>query len=113
MNDSITAAGMTEPERTTLLITYLLHAVAVVNGLTAVIGVVINHLKIDAVGSLAKSHHRWLIHTFWWTLLWTVLATILTVAGIGMLIYLVVAVWWLYRIARGLLNFVDHKPMPA
>lgn len=112
MNDSPAASGMTEPERTTLLIAYLLHAVAVVNGVTAVIAVVINHLKVNEAGSLARSHHRWLIQTFWWTLLWTVLATILAAVGIGVLIYLLVAIWWIYRIARGLLNFVDRKPMP-
>jgi uncharacterized membrane protein len=107
------AATGSEPERNTLLVVYILHALAIFNGLTAIIGVIISHLKVNEVsGDFARSHHRWLIRTFWWGLLWVLIATVLMVVGIGFLIYLVVWIWWIYRVVRGIINFSEHRPMP-
>ncbi len=106
------ANGGSEIERNTLLIVYILHGLAVFNGLTALIGVIISHLKVnETTSAFARSHHRWLIRTFWWGLLWAVIATVLMIVGIGFLIYLVVIVWWIYRVVRGVINFTERRPM--
>lgn len=114
MSDPMTASGGgSEVERNTLLIVYILHGLAIFNGLTAIIGVVVSHIKVGEVGSdFARSHHRWLIRSFWWGLMWMVIATVLMIIGIGFLIYLVVAVWWIYRVVRGFINFAERRPMP-
>lgn len=57
----------TDQDRTILVVAYILHGLAVVSGLTAIAGVVINHLKVNESGSaFVRSHHSWLIRTFWW-----------------------------------------------
>ena len=112
--DPTPGAGSSEIERDTLLIVYVLHGLAIFNGLTALIGVIVSHLKVNEVASdFARSHHRWLIRSFWWGLLWLVIATVLMVIGIGFLIYLVVAIWWIYRVVRGFIAFTERRPMPA
>ena len=109
----MTESGGSEIERNTLLIVYILHGLAVFNGLTAIIGVIVSHIKVGEVTSdFARSHHRWLIRSFWYGLLWLVIATVLMVIGIGFLIYLVVAVWWIYRVVRGFVSFAERRPMP-
>ena len=114
-NESLapTADG-TESERTTLLIAYILHGLAVFNGITAIAGVIVNHLKAGETGSsFVGSHHRWLIRTFWWGLLWAFVCALLTMVFIGALGFLVLAVWWIFRIVRGVLNYTERKPMPV
>jgi uncharacterized membrane protein len=62
---------------------------------------------------------RWMIRTFWWTIAWFVIiaipAALLTMVTFGLLGFLFVlpAVWFLYRMIRGLLALNDGRPMPG
>ncbi|MDM4770005.1 hypothetical protein [Solimonas sp. SE-A11] len=104
-----------EQERSTLLVAYILHIVAPFTFWTAaIVGVIIDHIKINETSNeFIRSHHRWLIHPFWWGLLWLVVATILMWVLVGFVVYLVVAIWWLYRVVRGVLSFMEKRPMPV
>lgn len=103
-----------DQERTTLLIAYVLHVIAPFTAWTAaIVGVIIDHIKIgETHNEFIRSHHRWLIHTFWWGALWLAISTVLVLLLVGYLLYVVVAVWWLYRVVRGGLSFIEKRPMP-
>lgn len=58
-----------------------------------------------------ESHYRWQIRTFWFGFLWMVISTITASIAMGIILYFVVAIWYLYRIIRGLLNLNDNKGM--
>jgi|SRR5690606_4921584 len=111
-------------------IVYALHTFAIVVGVVgaatvvgsflgsipSIAAVVLNYIKRgDARGTWAESHYRWQIRTFWYALLWAVIATVciftvvLAVIGFPMLIAL--TIWLIYRIARGWLRLGDRKPM--
>lgn len=111
----ITGDAGSEGERSTLLIAYVLHIIAPFTLWTAaIIGVIIDHLKVnDTTSAFISSHHRWLIRTFWWGFLWLCIATVLMLVLVGYLVYLVVAIWWLIRVVRGVLNYLERKPMPV
>jgi len=113
-------------------IVYGLHTVAIVlaivgsatviggflGSMPSIIAVIINYLKRgSARGSWAASHYRWQIRTFWFALLWLLIAVLLivTVVGspFGMALLLVVTLWLIYRIARGWLRLLDKRPMYA
>lgn len=115
MNTEIASADIgTEAERNILVIAYALHALALVTGLSAIAGVIVNHIKINETQSpFVRSHHSWLIRTFWWGLLWSVVCTALVWLLIGVFGYFILAVWWIYRIVRGVLAYTERKPMPA
>ena len=116
MQDEIMASQDqgTEQERTILVVAYVLHGLAIFNGLTAIAGVIVNHLKVNETNNpFIQSHHRWLIRTFWWGLLWSVICTVLMLVLIGWLGFLVLAVWWVYRIVRGVLNYTERQLMPV
>lgn len=92
---------------------YILQAVSLVIGLSAIIGIIVNYVKRDEVaGTWVASHFNWQIKTFWFALLGTVIGALLLGLGIGGLILLVVAVWYIYRIVRGWLALNDGKPLP-
>ncbi len=103
------------------LLDYLLHIVGLLlsAGLLSVIALIINYVKKDdARGTLYESHMRWMIRTFWWTLAWMLIiavpAALLTVISFGLLgfVFLLPALWFLYRMIRGLLALTEGKAMP-
>jgi len=115
---------------TTLI--YALHAFSLVTGILgtatvigafltgwpSIIAVILNYVKRgEARETWLESHFRWQIRTFWWGLLWVALCLAFVVAtlGIGLLIawlpLMVVGFWFIYRIAKGWLRLIDHKPM--
>jgi len=102
-----------ESERNLLMIVYGLHGLAIFNGLTAIVGVIISHIKIsETQNEFIRSHHRWLIRTFWIGLAWAAVCGLLTLIAIGVIGFVILGLWWIYRVVRGVLNFVDNKPMP-
>ena len=89
---------------------------AFVFGLPSIVAVVINYVKrSEARGTFLESHFRWQIRTFWFALLWFLVAGMLfvTLVGIPLAIALLFGegVWAIYRITRGWLALRDEKPM--
>ncbi len=90
---------------------------AFLSGWPSIIGVILNYLKRDAVrGTYLESHFRWQVRTFWFALLWLVVAALLILTLIGIpfawLLLLGVGLWILYRIIRGWLRLADGQTMP-
>jgi uncharacterized membrane protein len=80
--------------------------------------VIINYVKrSDTRGTFLDSHFGWQIRTFWYALLWVLIALILvyTLIGavIGVPLLLLLGVWVLYRIARGWIALANARPMPV
>ena len=98
-------------------------AIAPLLGLIGIGGVIVAYVKRDdARGTWVASHLRWLIRTFWFSLLWGVVGAILFVLLFIVLLLgpvLAVAIWsatslWvLYRVIRGYLLFKDNRPVPG
>ena len=91
---------------------------AFLSGWPSIIAVIINYVKRDNVrGTFLDSHFSWQIRTFWWSLLWVVIAGMLIATFIGMVIgipmMVLVGLWILYRIVRGWLTLAGRKAMPV
>jgi uncharacterized membrane protein len=91
---------------------------AFLSGWPSIIAVIINYVKRDNVrGTFLDSHFSWQIRTFWWSVLWVVIAGVLIATFIGMVIGIplrvVVGLWILYRIVRGWLTLAGRKAMPV
>jgi uncharacterized membrane protein len=87
-------------------------------GWPSIIAVIINYVKRpDARGTYLDTHFGWQIRTFWYTLLWVVIAVIAAVTVIGLPfaigIAIVITLWVIYRIARGWLALGSRKAMPT
>lgn len=65
-----------DSNRTLTLILYVLYIIAIFSGgLLAIVALVINYIKRDDVrGSIVESHFTWQIRTFWWYLIWNIIA---------------------------------------
>lgn len=131
--DAITQKSLPSQDLITLThIVYALHAFSAISGLTSaafivtafltgwpsIIAVIINYVKRDSVrGTFLDTHFSWQIRTFWWSLLWLVIAALMIATFIGMVIgipiMLAAGIWILYRIIRGWLNLLSRKAMPV
>jgi uncharacterized membrane protein len=113
---------------------YALHALAVVIGvltsativltfvasIPSIIAVIMNYARrSDVRGTFLESHFNWQIRTFWFTLLWVV---VIAAVSLPLMLILVgfatwwigavlLAVWVIYRVARGWFALRDRRPM--
>lgn len=89
-------------------------------GWPSIIAVIINYVKRSEVkGTWLESHFSWQIRTFWYALLWAAIvalvSAVLLVVVIGVATWIIglfaLAIWAIYRIARGWLSLKDGKPV--
>lgn len=92
---------------------YAMHTLSwITMGLMAVVALLANYIRAgDEPDPLYRAHHRYMIRTFWWTLLWLVLTSPLYLLFVmpGMLAHMAVGLWYLYRCLRGWLRFADRR----
>jgi uncharacterized membrane protein len=116
-------------------VVYALHAVSLVLGAfgaatvigsflfgwPSIIGVILNYVKRgDVRGTWLESHFRWQIRTFWYALLWVLVAALVSLPLLFVLVgfltwpvmLFALGLWAIYRIARGWLSLRDEQPMP-
>lgn len=95
---------------------------AFIFGLPSIVAVILNYVKRgDVRGTYLESHFSWQIRTFWWAVLWGLLALVFTllliITIIGILVYwlpvAIVGVWIGYRVIRGWLALKDRRPIAA
>ncbi|HWK84328.1 MAG TPA: hypothetical protein VNS61_11400 [Caldimonas sp.] len=125
MNEVIQIDPREQSLKTIGHISYFLHAVvavgAVLPGVQAsvlllLIAFFIDMFKRDeARGSWQESHFSWRIRTVLWAgALYLVTAPLWLLFLIpGYIAWVLISIWFLYRIARGWLNLSSNTPMPA
>lgn len=106
----IEAAAVSKEQRNLAQLVYILQAVAVVVGITSIAGVIVNYLKRDAVaGTYLESHFNWQIKTFWYTLIGFIVGAVLAVLVIGIFIWMLTGLWYVYRVVKGWLALNEGK----
>ena len=114
-------------------ILYILYMIAIFSaGILAVIALIINYVKLDSVrGTIYQSHFKGQIRTFWWYLIWNILAFVpffflfMTLdnpnafAGVAfagttfcVAVIFISWIWIVYRAVRGLIVLNEDKPVP-
>lgn len=91
---------------------------AFLSGWPSLIAVVLNYMNLGEVrGTWLESHFRWQLRTFWFALLWVVVAMLLAFTLIGIPVAIVltlgVGIWVLYRLARGWSAMGAERSMPV
>jgi len=111
--DVSTLDTKTATDRTVMHVLYGMHTSFWLSfGILSVIALIVNYIKrADEVNPLYKSHHSYMISTFWWTVLWLVVTSPLYLLFIfpGLIAHGLAGLWYLYRCIRGWLRFVDGR----
>ena len=121
-----------DPNRSLTFALYILYLLAIFTvGLLAIVALIINYVKrADVQGSIFESHFDWQLRTFWWYLIWNIVAFIpffflfftggnlnaLLGVGVSATLFCVAVifaawVWSVYRAIRGLIALNDNQPM--
>jgi uncharacterized membrane protein len=93
------------------LIVYVLYCVGYFTGISALIGVVIAHAKVDDADPVLRSHYQFQIRTFWIGLLYLAIGFPLSLVLIGIPVLAWWLVWSLIRIIRGIILVNECKPI--
>lgn len=116
-------AVLERSEKLVLALTYLLYMLLV----TAPVGALINALRIrhfrhmdpklardraEAVAN-ATEHHVWLMRTLAVVLLMLMVAVGTAYTMFGVVVLAATAVWWLYRIGKGMLALAENRRLPT
>jgi uncharacterized membrane protein len=105
----------TQSGRTMALVAYVLHLFGAIAGLPSIIGLIINYMSRGSYSywdDVASTHHRWMIRSFWWALLWIVVGFLTRWLLIGWVICGAAWLWYVYRHVRGLVALVNNEPLP-
>lgn len=110
-------------QRRTLWVAYVLHLLL----FTSPVGFVLNLLRLrdfkrlpaderehlpDALVAV-RSHHEWLMRTFMVTTVLAMMGLGSVYYGVGYLVWAIAGVWWIYRLARGIVGLIGARPMPV
>jgi uncharacterized membrane protein len=93
------------------VVVYLLYGAGYFTGFSALIGVIIAHVKVMDADPVLQSHYRFQIRTFWIGLLYLVIGVPLCAVLIGIPILAWWFIWSLIRIVKGSLLVIEHKPI--
>ena len=99
------------------IVAHGLPVIAPVFGLIGIIAVIVAYvMRGDAAGSYVATHFRWLIRTFWFSLLWAAVGVLFFITLLGIpiawVIWLADSIWVLYRVIRGFLLLQEGRPAP-
>ena len=129
MNTSVSEVVLSPQQESSLMtvghISYLLHTVVALGAvlpsmqgsvLLLLVALVLDLVKKgDAQGTWQESHFSWRIRSVVWAaILYAVTAPlwILLIAP-GWIAWMLVSIWFLYRVVRGWMNLNSRKAMPA
>lgn len=113
MSDTSHQAAPTREDsaRTIAIIVYLLYLAALLNGLTAIIGVILAYVKRDeARGTVYESHFSNAIEVFWIFLVGMLIAVPLCFVVVGIPLVIGLYIWVLYRTIKGVVRASDGRP---
>jgi uncharacterized membrane protein len=93
-------------------IIYVLYLVSFVLGITLLVGLVMAYVNKGTAPDWVQTHYRYQIRTFWIGLLYAAIGAITLIVGVGLVILLFLAIWFVVRCARGMQHVAMRAPMP-
>jgi uncharacterized membrane protein len=93
------------------LIVYVLYGVGYFTGISALIGVIIAHVKVDDTDPVLRSHYQFQIRTFWIGLLYLAIGFPLSIVLIGVPVLVWWLLWSLIRIVKGIMAINESRPI--
>jgi uncharacterized membrane protein len=107
-----TVPAQSSANANTAKIIYILYLLALVNGVTAVVGVIMAYVYRDGAPEWLRTHLVFQIRTFWFLLLFGAISFVLCAILIGFLLLALLTLWWIMRCVKGLRLLVDQQPYP-
>ncbi len=108
---SVSESGHDPAEGKTANLVYILYLAALVVGITSLVGLIMAYVNRSDAPEWVQSHCRYQIRTFWIGILYTVIGVAAIFIVIGILILVLVFIWWIVRCAKGIKAINKGQPM--
>ncbi|MDH3239991.1 MAG: hypothetical protein OEO83_04925 [Alphaproteobacteria bacterium] len=108
---NVAATGRDPAQGKDANLVYILYLVALIVGVTSLVGVIMAYINRGEAPDWVKTHYRYQIRTFWIGLLYGMIGAVSTLILIGFLILLFVAVWWIVRCVKGMKALERGEPV--
>ncbi|MBI1234498.1 MAG: hypothetical protein GC208_08335 [Alphaproteobacteria bacterium] len=103
-------------ERLLCGLVYVLYLLGPANGLTVLVGALIALLRKDKAAPWLAGHYEFQIRTLIYMIALVIIAIICTITiillPVAILIWLLLGIWMIIRVAIGLVRLVDGRPHP-
>jgi uncharacterized membrane protein len=93
------------------VIVYVLYCAGYFTAISALVGVIIAHVKVHDADPVLRSHYQFQVRTFWIGLLYLAIGIPLCLVLIGIPILAWWLVWSLIRIVKGIISVNECKPI--
>ena len=97
------------PQNVTVI--YILYLLSFAIFITGIIGVVMAYMNRGKADGYIDTHYTWAIRTFWIGLLYGFISAVLALVAIGFILSLLVAVWVVIRVVKGLMAVNRNEPI--
>lgn len=91
---------------------YILYLVAILIGVTGLVGVIMAYIYRGDAPDWLKSHYQFQVRTFWIGFLYMILGSLLSVVVVGYFILLFWLIWLIVRCIKGLKQLDKNEAMP-
>lgn len=91
-----------EPGKTNVQIVYFLYIAGMFIPILPLVGLIMAYINRGKAGGWVDTHYTYVIRTFWISLLYILIATVLVFLLIGILLYIAVVIWIIVRCILGL-----------
>lgn len=103
--------------RRTAMLDYILHISGMIlsMGTLSLVALIVNYIqRPSSRGTIYETHFNWMIRTCWWTIAWFCILAVPVLLSAFLLSFLwfLPAIWYLYRMIKGLIFLNDRRPMP-
>lgn len=99
-------------QKNTVHLIYLLFTIGFfVPGIVSLVGIIVAYIKREDMQDypVLSGHIRWLIRTFWYSILWVIVGLATLIIGVGFIILAATYIWHIYRIIKGWIWLNDNK----
>ena len=91
----------------------LLYLASMLTGITGIVGIILAHVwRGEGNEPWVETHLTYLIRTFWFGFLFSIIAGLLTVVLIGFLLLPLVGIWFIARSVMSFMKAQRQEPMP-
>lgn len=110
-DQQVVVYGAQESLRKYTMISYALHLLGLVNGLTFIAALILAYIKRDdARGTLYENHFAFQTRSFWWFVFWFIVALLPTMLTIGFIPFFVLPqIWFGYRMIKGWIRLSEGR----
>jgi len=110
-NSEESQSALTQQQTKMLTIMYALFGAGIIVPFTTIAGVIVAYIqRRKYTDPLAQAHMRWIMRTFWFSMLWFVIGAIFSIVVIGYFVLIAAVVWYIYRTIKGYIRLTEGQP---